>query len=63
MIIAGAYKGLKYYDEALIVYNRALSIINKQADLHRLASIHREIADLYLIKKNITMHLNIVNCL
>ena len=51
IIIAGAYKGLKYYDEALIVYNRALTIINKQADLHRLSSIHREIADLYLIKK------------
>jgi HD-GYP domain-containing protein (c-di-GMP phosphodiesterase class II) len=51
IIIAGAYKGLKYYDEALIVYNRALSIMVKQADLHRLSYIHREIADLYLIKK------------
>lgn len=51
MVVAGSYKGLEHYDEALIVYNRALKILDKVSDQHNRPYIHREIADLYLMKK------------
>jgi len=51
MIAAGAYKGLQHYDEALIVYNRGLAILEGVSDQHHLPYIHREISELYLIKK------------
>lgn len=51
MIIAGAYKGLKYHDEALIVYNRALKLGISAGDLQNASKINRQIAEIYFIKK------------
>lgn len=51
IIIAGAYKGLGHNDEALIVYNRALKILDSCMDKQNIPFINREIGDLYLIKK------------
>lgn len=51
MIIAGAYKGLTYFDEALIVYNRALQFMEDAGNLQNISEIHRNIGDIYAIKK------------
>ncbi|MBN2796757.1 MAG: tetratricopeptide repeat protein [Clostridia bacterium] len=51
MVIAGAYKGMAYVDEALIVYNRALQFMDKSGNLQNVSLIHRSIGKIYLEKK------------
>jgi len=53
LIIAGAYKGLEYYDEALIVYNRALKLHESSGDYQNSSQINRSLAEIYLKKKEI----------
>lgn len=51
LIVAGAYKGLKYYDEALIVYNRALKLGSGAGDFQNASEINRHIAEIYFVRK------------
>lgn len=51
LIIAEAFKGLKFYDEALIVYNRALKTYEEAGDTQNNCLINRGLAEIYLIKK------------
>lgn len=51
IVIAAAFKGLHYYDESLIVYNRALKSYDAIGETQNLSHINRSIAEIYLIKK------------
>lgn len=51
MTIAGAYKGMNYLEEALIVYNRAFKLLEAAHDYQNSSKINREIAEIYLQKK------------
>lgn len=51
MTIAGAYKGLNFFDEALIVYNRTLKLQESLHNYQNSSSINLALGDIYLIKK------------
>jgi HD-GYP domain-containing protein (c-di-GMP phosphodiesterase class II) len=51
IIIAGSYSGLGHDDEALIVYNRALRLIEKTKNQQNNAKVNMRIAEIYLKKQ------------